>query len=66
MRRLGLLHRAPDYAQITDSLIARDLYADVAQAEGIPVPDNDMSPSTVALDDARFDPSAPEQEAARI
>jgi nitrate/nitrite transport system substrate-binding protein len=66
LRRLGLLHRAPDYAQITDSLIARDLYAEVARAEGIPVPDDDMTPFRVALDDAHFDPGAPDQEAARI
>jgi nitrate/nitrite transport system substrate-binding protein len=63
--RLGLLRSAPVYEAIVESLVMRDLYEDVARAEGIPVEDNDMTPFAVALDDARFDPEAPGAEAAR-
>ena len=64
-QRLGLLRSAPAYGAVVESLVMRDLYEDVARAEGIPVPDDDMSPFTVALDGARFDPTAPEREATR-
>ncbi len=66
LRRLGLVHCAPDYGALVDGLIVRDLYTDVAHAQGVTVPDDDMSPFTVALDGARFDPGAPEQEATRM
>ncbi len=65
MRRLGLLRSDPDYAGLVEDLVLRDLYEDVAGAEGVAVPDDDMAPFTVALDGARFDPAAPEREATR-
>ena len=64
-QRLGLVRSPPAYGTIVESLVMRDLYEDVARAEGIPVPDDDMSPFTVALDEARFDPRDPEREATR-
>jgi nitrate/nitrite transport system substrate-binding protein len=65
MHRLGLLRSAPAYEEIVDALVLRDLYEDVARAEGVPVPDDDMAPFTVALDGAAFDPAHPGHEAAR-
>jgi nitrate/nitrite transport system substrate-binding protein len=37
----------------------------VAEAEGIEVPDDDMKPFEVKLDEVTFDPAKPEEEAAR-
>jgi len=64
-QRFGLLKTAPDYKDIVDSIILSDLYAEVAKAEGIAVPDDDMKPFTVKLDNTTFDPNKPEQEASR-
>lgn len=64
-RRLGLLPAAPAYEQIVEDLVMRELYEDVARAEGVPVPDDDMDPFTMTLDGVRFDPREPEREAAR-
>ncbi len=64
-QRLGLLKETPDYKGIVDSIILTDLYAKVARAEGIAVPDDDMRPFEVRLDKAMFDPSKPEVEVAR-
>jgi nitrate/nitrite transport system substrate-binding protein len=64
-QRLGLLKDAPPYQELADQLILRDLYAEVAKAEAITVPDDDMSPFTVKLDEARFDPAKPQPEAVR-
>ena len=64
-QRLGLVRGALDHAAIADDLLMRDLYADVAAAEGVAVPGDDMEPFTVALDGALFDPRRPEDEAAR-
>jgi nitrate/nitrite transport system substrate-binding protein len=63
--RLGLLPNAPAYADLAKELILTDLYKEVAKAEGISVPDDDMSPFEVKLDNARFDPAKPELELAR-
>lgn len=63
--RLGLVRSAPAYSRIVDDLVEADLYAEVARAEGVPVPDDDMTPFHVPLDGAVFDPREPEQEAAR-
>ncbi|MGQ0615716.1 MAG: CmpA/NrtA family ABC transporter substrate-binding protein [Acidimicrobiia bacterium] len=65
-QRLGLLSGAPDYQGLADELILTDLYREVATAEGIDVPDDDMAPFDVKLDDVTFDPSKPEQEVARV
>ena len=64
-QRLGLLKDAPAYQDLADQLILSDLYAEVAKAESITVPDDDMSPFTVKLDEARFDPAKPQPEAVR-
>jgi hypothetical protein len=42
-----------------------DLYTEVAKAEGIDVPDDDMKPFTVQLDQNEFDPANPTKEATR-
>ena len=64
-QRLGYLQEAPDYQGLVDSLILSDLYKQVATAEGIEVPDDDMAPFDVRLDGVTFDPAKPEIEAAR-
>jgi nitrate/nitrite transport system substrate-binding protein len=63
--RLGLLKEAPAYQQLADELILSDLYAEVAKAEGITVPGDDMSPFDVKLDKVTFDPKNPAAEAGR-
>ena len=50
---------------IVEALVLRELYEEVARAEGVAVPDDDMAPFTVVLDGATFDPAHPEHEAAR-
>lgn len=64
-QRLGLLAEAPDYTKLVDDIILTDLYAEVAAAEGIDVPDDDMAPFEVRLDGVTFDPAKPEEEAQR-
>ena len=64
-QRFGLLKEAPDYKAIVDSIILSDLYAEVAKAEGIALPDDEMKPFTVKLDNTTFDPNKPEAEASR-
>lgn len=64
--RLGLIPELPPNARaIADELVLTDLYAEVAAAEGVPVPNDDLSPFTVALDGAVFDPANPQEEANR-
>lgn len=65
-RRLGLLGENPNFQELADTLILRDLYEKVAAAEGIPVPDDDMKPFTVKLDNTVFDPKLPLQEVSRL
>jgi nitrate/nitrite transport system substrate-binding protein len=64
-QRLGLLTEAPDYTKLVDDIILTDLYAEVAAAEGIEVPDDDMAPFEVRLDGVTFDPTKPDEEARR-
>ena len=64
-QRLGLLSEAPPAAELVDELILTDLYAAAAEAEGVPVPDDDMAPFEVALDGATFDPAQPQDEVNR-
>jgi nitrate/nitrite transport system substrate-binding protein len=63
--RLGLLKEAPPYQQLADELIMSDLYAEVAKAEGITIPNDDMTPFEVKLDKVTFDPKNPAAEASR-
>jgi nitrate/nitrite transport system substrate-binding protein len=58
--RFGYLPTAPDYKAIADKLILRDVYAEVAKDMGIQVPDDDMKPFALDLDNAVFDPAEPE------
>ncbi|MGH8899894.1 MAG: ABC transporter substrate-binding protein [Egibacteraceae bacterium] len=64
-RRFGYLKQDPPYRQIADELILTDLYREVADAEGVAVPDDDLAPFPVKLDGVEFDPKQPEKEAAR-
>lgn len=64
-QRFGYLTEAPPYQELADELILSDLYAEVASAEGIDVPDDDMQPFELALDGVTFDPANPDEEASR-
>jgi nitrate/nitrite transport system substrate-binding protein len=64
-QRLGLLKTAPDYKALADAVLLRDLYAKVAKAEKVAVPDDDMAPFTVKLDGVTFDPAKPNVEVKR-
>lgn len=64
-RRFGFLTEPPPYRELADELILSDLYAEVAAAEKVDVPDDDMQPFELALDGATFDPAKPEEEATR-
>jgi nitrate/nitrite transport system substrate-binding protein len=64
-QRLGLVDSVADPNAIVDQIILTDLYTEVAAAEGVTVPDDDMAPFTVTLDGATFDPAAPEKEVSR-
>lgn len=64
-KRMGYLTEAPPYQELADELILSDLYAEVAAAEGIAIPDDDMQPFDVQLDGVTFDPANPDEEASR-
>jgi nitrate/nitrite transport system substrate-binding protein len=57
--RFGYLKEAPEYARIADLLIYQDRYREVAREMGIPLPDDDMRPFTLQLDNVTFDPNDP-------
>ena len=57
--RFGYLPQAPDYAAIADKLVLQDLYREVAGGMNIPIPDDDMKPFTLQLDNVTFDPRDP-------
>jgi len=64
--RFGLVPSLPsNYKQLADSIVLTDLYTKVAAAEKIAVPDDDLAPFTVKLDNATFDPKKIEQETKR-
>ena len=63
--RLGYLKSAPAYDKIASELILTDLYKEVAAAEGVAVPDDDMAPFEVKLDGVEFDPAKPDKEFSR-
>ena len=64
-QRLGLVPKAPDAKAIVDAIVLRDLYEEIADKEGIDVPDDDMAPFEVKLDGAEFDPAKAEDEVKR-
>ncbi len=65
-RRFGLLKSEPPYQELADSLVLRDLYEKVAANEGIDVPDDDMAPFHIKLDNTTFDPKKPLEEVNRV
>ena len=65
-QRFGLLKTASDYKAVANNLILSDLYQEVAQAEKIPVPNDDLAPISTQLDGATFDPANPQAEAKRV
>lgn len=58
--RFGYLKDAPDYRAIADQLIMHDLYKEVAGEMKLTLPDDDMTPFTLKLDNVTFDPAKPE------
>lgn len=64
-QRFGLVKGDLPYTKIADEIILRDLYEEVAQKEGIDVPNDDMSPFHVKLDGTTFDPAKAQEEAKR-
>jgi nitrate/nitrite transport system substrate-binding protein len=58
--RFGYLHQSPEYKAIADKLVLQDLYIEVAKEMKLTVPDDDMKPFTIDLDQAVFDPEKPE------
>jgi nitrate/nitrite transport system substrate-binding protein len=64
-QRFGYLDEAPPYQEIVDEIILSDLYAEVADAAGVAIPDDDMAPFELKLDGVTFDPTTPDEEAAR-
>jgi nitrate/nitrite transport system substrate-binding protein len=64
-QRFGYLDEAPPYMELADEIILTDLYEEVANAEGVDIPDDDMAPFEVKLDGVTFDPRNPDEEASR-
>jgi nitrate/nitrite transport system substrate-binding protein len=57
--RFEYLKQLPDSQPIARKLIMQDLYREVAREMSVPIPDDDMKPFTVKLDNATFDPTNP-------
>jgi nitrate/nitrite transport system substrate-binding protein len=57
--RFGYLKDLPDVNKIADTLLMQDLYREVAKEMKLPLPDDDMKPISVKLDNATFDPADP-------
>ncbi len=57
--RHGYLKELPDVKAVSQKLILTDLYREVAKDMAIAVPEDDMAPFSLALDQVRFDPAAP-------
>jgi nitrate/nitrite transport system substrate-binding protein len=57
--RFGYLPELPDVNAVADRLIIAGLYEEVAKDMGIELPEDNMAPFTVKLDNARFDPADP-------
>jgi len=58
--RFGYSQNAPDYKAVADKLVMQDLYAEVAKGMRIAIPEDDMKPFMLDLDEAVFDPNAPD------
>lgn len=59
--RFGYLREPPEYARVADTLIDQQRYREVAAELGIPVPDDDMRPFALQIDNVPFDPNDPAQ-----
>ena len=57
--RFGYLKALPDTKAVAEKLILTDLYKEIAKEMSIKVPEDDLSPFTMTLDNARFDPADP-------
>lgn len=57
--RFNYLTEAPDYAAVAEQLIMQDLYEEVAGELNIAIPDDNMAPFTLKLDEVTFDPADP-------
>jgi nitrate/nitrite transport system substrate-binding protein len=57
--RFGYLPQAPNYQEVVNKLVLQDLYREVATGMNISIPDDDMKPFTVDLDNVTFDPTNP-------
>ncbi len=55
--RFGYLKELPDTKAIAEKLILTDLYKEVARDMSVSVPEDDLAPFTLDLDNARFDPA---------
>jgi nitrate/nitrite transport system substrate-binding protein len=64
-KRLGLITGSADYNKLVSSILLQDLYAQVASAEKVAIPNDDMASFTVKLDGAVFDPRNPTAETKR-
>lgn len=65
-RRFGLLKSDPPFQELADQIIVRALYEKVAVKEKVAVPDDDMAPITIKLDNVTFDPKKPLEEVNRV
>jgi len=57
--RFGYLKDLPDVNKIADMLLMQDLYKEVAKEMKLPIPDDDMKPIAIKLDNVTFDPTDP-------
>lgn len=57
--RFGYLSTPPDYKAIAEKLVLDDVYREVAKSMNVPIPDDDMKPFTIKLDNVTFDPNKP-------
>ena len=57
--RFGYLKDLPDMNKIADTLLMQDLYKEVAKEMKLPIPDDDMKPIAIKLDNVTFDPADP-------
>ncbi|MBL7628269.1 CmpA/NrtA family ABC transporter substrate-binding protein [Frankia nepalensis] len=65
-QRLGLVDSVADPEGLVNKIVLRGLYEEVAAAEKIDVPDDDLASFTVKLDGASFDPKEFAKEVARV
>ncbi len=55
--RFGLINQVPDYQAVADKLVLQDLYHEVAKDMQIALPNDDMQPFALQLDQILFDPN---------